>query len=102
MFAVFSLSASIYGRHATERSSKYFDLVERKMRCVSEPRTATDRMHNVNDLCVMVALGHILIIHGLISSYQTPLTQEVGRGGSHPPTCPYGWIKHAKVPCLEW
>ncbi len=43
MSAVFSLSACIYARHGTERSSKQFDLVERKMSCVSETRTAADQ-----------------------------------------------------------
>ncbi len=42
MFAVFSLSTCIHGRHETERSSKECDLVEKKMGC--DPRTATDRM----------------------------------------------------------
>ncbi len=47
MFAVFILCVCIHGRHGAVPSSKKFDLVERKMRCVSEPRTVT--VVNVHD-----------------------------------------------------
>ncbi len=71
MFVVFSLSASVYGWHETEWSIKSYDFVV----CLSVEVKWMEcaLMHDDNDLCVIVDHGHILIIHGLIPSYHTPL-----------------------------
>ncbi len=77
MSAVFSLCACLYGRHVTERSKQRDS---RKMRCVSERRTAADRMYTdgrCNDLYVKADRGHILISHDLLSSYHTALHDTI-------------------------
>ncbi len=47
-------------------------------RCVSKPRTATERIHTdgqCNDLYVTADRGHILTVHGLMSSFRTRLAR---------------------------
>ncbi len=56
MFAVFSLSACIYGGHETEQSTKWCDCVL----CLSLELQQIEYalMHNVNDLYVTADRGH--------------------------------------------
>ncbi len=77
MFAVFSLSVCIYGRHGRERSSKWARVIWFKEKSVVCPSLELQKMEraltdDVNDLCVTAECGHILIVHGLMS-YRTPL-----------------------------
>ncbi len=74
--------------------SKQRDPVMRKMRCVSEHRTAADRMYTdgrYNDLYVKVDCGHILILHYLLSSYCTPLQ------GHKTPKALGMWLSEEKI-----
>ncbi len=68
MPAVFSLCACIYGR-----------LREKCVVCLSLELQQTEcaLTHDVDDLYVRVDHGHILIVHGLMSSYRTPLIEAL-------------------------
>ncbi len=77
MFAVFSLSACIYGKHGTEWSRKWCDFIV----CLSLELQLIEctLMHDANDLYVKVDHGHILIVHDL--SCRTPLVRD--RAANH-------------------
>ncbi len=64
-----------------EQSSKYCDVVE-KIKwfvCMSLELQQIESVlkYDANDLHVMASCRHILIVHGLISSFCTPLVQAI-------------------------